>query len=103
MATKKIVSNPERITEIGELEDTLRKIDIYRKRVLKDEDEAGVLKLQNMQLGIIYLVDSEENATREINKEVIAGQTSEWGIKFWRRSYFEERREKLKRQPTNSY
>ena len=88
-----IVKNPERIRKLGEVEDILSRILTYEQET---GNCAGVLKMQNRQIGAIHYIISQREAEKEINKPVLnEPRTCEWGVKFYPHSYFEELRERL--------
>lgn len=91
-----IVKDPERIKTLRELEIVLDKIKAYEKNI---GVSTGVLLLQNRQLGAIYYVTSEAEAKRSIEHP----GTCEWGIKFYPKSYFENKRSELSKEPRTNY
>lgn len=88
MAIELLVKNPERIRTISEVDEILSTIEQYEKETGKT---AGVLKMQNRQLGAIYYVTSREEA----NKEISAPKICEWGIKFYPYSFFKALKHKM--------
>ena len=96
------VGNPEKISKINELERVIQRLKQYKKEFLKDNESAGVLLLQNRQIGGIYYITSDKEARELMSVPVIGRKPVEIPIKFWPYSYFEDLRKKLK-QPTNSY
>ena|GEM_PF-5264383 len=96
MATETIVKDPKRMT-LSEVEQTLSDIIAYEQET---GESWGVLKMQNRQLGAIHYITSREEAEREISAPVSnSPRTCEWGIKFYSRSYFEQR----KSRPDSQY
>ena len=80
------VCKPESIRNLAELEDILKRMDIYRREYVPNASEVGVLKIQTRQFGPIYRIESKENAEKEISKPVVddgkGNRTCEWGIKY---------------------
>lgn len=75
--------HPKRIRSISEVEGILSKIVNYEQRV---GSNAGVLVMQNKQLGGSYRIESKSKAY-----EIMAQPTKcEFGIKYYSRSYFEK-------------
>lgn len=88
MTTQIIVKNPARMT-LSELEQTLADIIAYEAET---GEPWGVLKSQSRQLGAIHHLSSQKDAKNEICAPVLSTpRTCEWGIKFYFRSYFENR------------
>jgi len=88
MTTETIVKDPARMTT-SEVEQTLADIIAYEA---KTGESWGVLKSQSRQLGAIHYLTSQKDAKKDINMPVSSNpRTCEWGIKFYSRSYFENR------------
>ena len=97
MAITTIVGDPTQIKSIEEIDYFLsRVIDYERKKRCK----AGVLTTQRLQFGGLYEIISENKAIREISLRRLENVV-EFGIKFYKRSYFEVLKECLRygRQP----
>lgn len=93
MAIQTIVKDPERIRNLTELEDILARINAYEK---ERNCSSGVLLIQNMQLGSIYMIESVEEAKKELSKPILSEpRTCEWGMKFYPKPYFEEMRKRF--------
>lgn len=104
MPINPLVCKPERIRDIAELEDILERMEIYRREYVPNHSEVGVLLIQNRQLGAIYMIESRENAEKEISKPVLSNpRTPEWGVKFYPHSYFVELRERLNGDGQKNY
>ena len=88
MAVQTIVNDPEMISDVGELDDILKRINDYEK---ERGCNGGVLLIQNMQIGGIHMIESEEEASEYMNKP----KRYEFGIKFYSREDLEKLREKL--------
>lgn len=88
MTIELLVKDPERIRTIHEVDEILSTIEQYEKETGKP---AGVLKMQNRQLGAMYYVASREEA----NKEIAAPKICEWGIKFYPYSFFKDLKQKM--------
>ncbi len=98
MPIKPFVCRPERINHRRELDEILGRMDIYAKESGYASDKVGVLMIQNRQLGAIYEITSREEAEIEIGNPYNNGggkRTSEWGVKFYPRSFFEELKMRL--------
>ena len=80
--------HPRRIRTLEEVDSTLAKINNYER---KKKCEAGVVIIQNRQLGGNYEVVSKEEAIKGIKNP----RTCEWYVDFYPRSYFEDLRKKL--------
>ena len=80
-----IVMNPERIRNLGEVEIILSRINTYEQKTGKN---VGVILLQNLQLGGVSVIIPEEKALKKL-REPVSDSTSEYGIVFWKHSYFE--------------
>ncbi len=88
MTTETIVKDPVRMTR-SEVEGTLTDILAYEAET---GEPWGILKSQSRQLGAIYYLTSQKEASKEISKPVLSNpRTCEWGIKFYSRYYFENR------------
>ena len=51
-----IANNPRRIKDIKEVKEALKRIDSYKKRFVRNDDDVGVLVIQNMQIGALYKI-----------------------------------------------
>lgn len=91
-----IVWNPEAIETIDEVENALSEIVKYEKR---EKVDAGILLLQGGPFGGSSYVVSREEAIRWLTK----GARVQWGIKFYKRSYYEALREYLKSEKQPDY
>lgn len=81
--------HPKRIRSISEVEGILSKIVNYEQRV---GSNAGVLVMQNKQLGGSYRIESESKAHKIIDQPT----KCEWGVTYYSRSYFEELKRSLR-------
>lgn len=77
--------NPLTIKGTADLEILIRNISLFEKQF---KCTAGVGKLQNLSFGSCYLIASEREAKRDIKNP---GRKSEFFIKFYPKSYFEEK------------
>lgn len=77
--------NPLTIKGSTNLEALIRNISLFEEQF---KCTAGVGKLQNLSFGSCYLITSEREAKRDIKKP---GRKNEFFIKFYPKSYFEEK------------
>jgi len=80
--------HPKRIVTVAEVDNTLSKIGNYEREM---KCEAGVVLVQNRQLGGSYEIVSKEEAIDGINNP----RTCEWYVKFYPHSYFKKLRDIL--------
>jgi len=93
MPVDTIVSDPEMIKNLAEVEETLSRIIAYEK---ERNCNAGVLSIQKRSLAGSYRIMSVEKAEQWMAKPVLnEPPTCEWGIEFYPRSYFEKLRQEL--------
>ena len=89
------VYKPESIRNLTEIEEILRKMDLYKKEYTPKSKEIGVIYIQNRQIGGICRIVSIEESKKWLSKQVFSN-TPEFGVNYWPRSYFEELRTKFK-------
>ena len=81
--------HPERMRSVPEVDDVLSKIRVYEQRV---SAPAGVIVIQNRQLGASYRIEGRHKALDLIDNPRVC----EWGLQYYPRSYFEDLRHSLK-------
>ena len=88
--------HPEKMKSLKEVVDTLSKIDHYERTL---HCRGGVLIIQNRQFGSALYLISREEAEYELTKPVLSSpRTTEWGLAFYPRQYFEALRDRLQKK-----
>ena len=88
--------HPKRIRTAAELDEIMSKIETYEQKL---KCEAGVVIVQNMQLGATYEIVSEGEALSGIANP---GKSEQYA-KFYPYSYFLSLREKFKKKGQKTY
>lgn len=80
--------HPERIRTKDQVQEILSKIETYEAAA---REPAGVVCIQNRQLGFLYEVVSESEGNQWLKKPRIA----EWGEAYYPKSYFMQKRDEV--------
>lgn len=80
-----VSTNPEKMINPSDLECTIKNIIQFQREF---KCRAGVGELQNLSFGSCYLITSARRVYGDIKN---SGRKSEFYIKFYPRSYFEEK------------
>ena len=80
--------HPKRMRSVPEIDKILLKIGDYEQKV---NVPAGVIVIQNKQLGASYRIEARDRALNMINNPRVC----EWGLEYYPRSYFEKLRQSL--------
>ena len=91
MAIETVVGNPELLKSAGDFDVYIRNLQAYQE---KYGCKAGILKVQNRQLGAIYYVHSQEEASEAFKRPIVA-TTPEIPVKFYKIDDLVQMRERL--------
>ena len=91
MPINPITKNPERIRSLDEVDSILTNLRIHQR---ENRMPAGVLLLQNRQLGGVYVIETQDKAEVALSTPILA-DTPEFGITFYTVAYFEAMRDRL--------
>jgi len=89
MAIDIFVESPSRIRSLYEIEDIIERVERYQQEI---KATAGVVLVQNAQLGGYCIITSEKDAIDGLQKE----KKFEWYAKYWSYKELQELRKNFK-------
>ena len=98
MPVDTFVMDPGDIIDVAQADDVIRRIRQYKKEM--GCKKAGVLLIQTRLFGCVYGIVSREEARELMSRYVYDDPdgcgAGEWGLEFYRLSYFKALRERLR-------